>query len=86
MRSPGALSSHTTFPVFLSTAMIAGARGLGMFTWLSSWPLLVPTKSRSPQDTGEEFDMLCGETPSSSIMSSFQTMSPSVWPVSFSSL
>src|SRR5262245_39418427 len=43
MRSSTELSSHTTFPVFLLTAMIDGARGDGMFTWLSSWPFDVLT-------------------------------------------
>src|SRR5215204_7236578 len=37
------LSSQTSLPVFLLTAMIDGARGDGMLTWLSSWPLEVLT-------------------------------------------
>ena len=41
--SPTELSSQTSFPVFLLTAMIAGARGEGMLTWLSSWPFEVLT-------------------------------------------
>src|SRR5215212_8410065 len=38
MRSSTELSSHTSLPVFLLSAMIDGARGDGMLTWLSSWP------------------------------------------------
>src|SRR5215510_10463831 len=38
MRSSTELSSHTSFPVFLLRAMMAGARGDGMCTWLSSCP------------------------------------------------
>ena len=41
--SPTELSSHTSLPVVLSTAMIDGAFGDGMLTWLSSWPLPVLT-------------------------------------------
>ena len=41
--SPGEPSSQTTLPVFLLTAMMAGARGDGMLTWLSSWPFDVLT-------------------------------------------
>src|SRR5688572_1874778 len=52
------LSSHTSLPVVLLSAMIAGAFGEGMFTWLSSWPFDVLTKSRSPQTTGDEFARL----------------------------
>src|SRR5262245_39280587 len=48
IRSPTELSSHTSLPVFLLMAMIAGAFGDGMLTWLSSWPLDVLTKIRSP--------------------------------------
>ena len=59
--SPGEPSSHATLPVSLFTAMIAGARGEGMLTWLSSWPLDVLTKIRSPQTTGEELARLCGK-------------------------
>ena len=40
--------------------MIAGARGDGMLTWLSSWPFEVLTNIRSPQITGDEFARLCG--------------------------
>src|SRR5687768_11435607 len=54
MRSSTELSSQTSFPVVLLTAMIDGARGDGMFTWLSSWPFDVLTKMRSPQTTGDE--------------------------------
>src|SRR5262249_20593683 len=84
MRSSTELSSHTSLPVFLFTAMIAGAFGDGMCTWLSSWPLDVLTYTRSPQMTGEEFDMLCGYDPTSSIMSNDQMTSASYGPVSFS--
>ena len=52
--------------------MIAGAFGDGMWTWLSSCPFDVLTKIRSPQMTGDEFDMLCGYEPTSSIMSNDQ--------------
>jgi hypothetical protein len=41
--SPGLASSQTTFPVFLATAMMAGAFGEGMLTWLSSCPFEVET-------------------------------------------
>ena len=69
IRSPTELSSHTSLPVFLLTAMIAGAFGDGTLTWLSSWPFDVLTKMRFPYTTGDEFAMLCCSTPSSSIMS-----------------
>jgi hypothetical protein len=46
--SPGEASSHATLPVFLLTAMMAGAFGDGMLTWLSSWPFDVFTNTRSP--------------------------------------
>src|SRR5450631_2944071 len=46
--SPTLLTSHTFLPVFLLTAIIEGARGDGMWTWLSSWPLDVLTNRRSP--------------------------------------
>src|SRR3990170_1969721 len=36
MRSSTELSSHASFPVFLLRAMMDGARGDGIFTWLSS--------------------------------------------------
>ena len=72
MRSPTELSSQASLPVCLLTAMMDGARGEGMCTWLSSWPLEVLTKIRSPYDTGEELDILCGWDPTSSIMSNFQ--------------
>src|SRR6266850_7616965 len=86
MRSSTELSSHTSLPVFLLIAMIAGARGEGMCTWLSSCPFDVLTNSRSPQITGDEFDMLCGYDPTSSIMSNIQMASASFGPVSFSSV
>src|SRR5688572_32796574 len=37
------LSSHTSFPVFLSSAMMPGDFGDGTLTWLSSWPFEVLT-------------------------------------------
>src|SRR6266481_8916540 len=80
------LSSHTSLPVVLLTAMIAGAFGEGMCTWLSSCPFDVLTNTRSPQMTGDEFDMLCGYDPTSSIMSNDQMTSASFGPVSFSSV
>src|SRR5262245_66181909 len=86
MRSSTELSSHTSLPVFLLMSMIHGARGDGMFTWLSSWPFEVDTYTKSPQITGDEFDMLCGYDPTSSIMSNDQMMSASFGPVSFSSV
>ena len=43
MRSSTELSSQMSAPVCLFSAMIAGARGDGMFTWLSSWPFEVLT-------------------------------------------
>src|SRR4051794_9112531 len=42
--SPTELSSHTSLPVVLSTAMMAGAFGDGTLTWLSSCPLDVFTR------------------------------------------
>src|SRR5262245_13381045 len=39
MRSSTELSSHASFPVFLLIAMIDGAFGDGICTWLSSCPL-----------------------------------------------
>ena len=66
--------------------MIAGAFGDGMCTWLSSCPFDVLTNTRSPQMTGDEFDMLCGYDPTSSIMSNDQMTSASAGPVSFSSV
>src|SRR5687768_243269 len=39
--SPTELSSHTSLPVVLSTAMTDGAFGDGTLTWLSSWPFEV---------------------------------------------
>src|ERR1035438_6737450 len=75
--SPTLFTSHASLPVFLLTAIMDGARGDGMCTWLSSCPLEVLTKTRSPKDTGDELDMLCGEEPTSSIMSNFQiTLAP----------
>ena len=83
---PTELSSHTSLPVFLLSAMIAGAFGDGTLTWLSSWPLEVLTKIKSPKITGDEFDRLCGYDPTSSIMSNAQMPSASFGPVSFSSV
>src|SRR4030095_12576962 len=60
IRSSTELSSHTSLPVFLSIAMIEGARGDGMLTWLSSWPFEVLRKIRLPHITGDEFARLCG--------------------------
>jgi hypothetical protein len=37
-----------SLPVFLLTAMIAGAFGAGILTWLSSCPFEVLTKTMSP--------------------------------------
>ena len=59
-------------------ATIAGARGEGTLTWLSSWPFEVLTKMRSPQDTGLELARLWGDEPTSAIMSNRQTTSASV--------
>src|SRR4051812_2577917 len=41
--SPGEASSHTSLPVFLSSAMSAGDFGDGTLTWLSSCPFDVLT-------------------------------------------
>src|SRR5215472_2434789 len=77
IRSPTLFTSHASLPVFLFTAIMDGARGDGMCTWLSSCPLEVLTKMRSPYETGDEFDMLCGDEPTSSIMSNLQiTLAP----------
>src|SRR5438105_9335420 len=86
IRSSTELSSQTSLPVFLLIAMIAGAFGDGMWTWLSSCPFDVLTYSRSPRITGDEFDMLCGYEPTSSIMSNDQMTSASFGPLSFSSV
>src|SRR6266508_2359428 len=86
IRSSTELSSHSSFPVFLFRAMIAGALGDGIWTWLSSCPLDVLMNTRSPRMTGEEFDMLCGYEPTSSIMSNDQITSASCSLVSFSSV
>src|SRR4030095_6230024 len=83
---PTELSSHASLPVVLLIAMIAGAFGDGMLTWLSSCPFDVLTKIRSPNDTGDEFDRLCGYEPTSSIMSNDHSVSASCGPVSFSSV
>src|SRR5579862_1328093 len=72
MRSPTLFTSHTFLPVFLSSAIMEGARGDGMCTWLSSCPFAVPTNTRLPYETGDEFAILCGDEPTSSIMSYFQ--------------
>src|SRR5688500_4007589 len=81
---PTELSSHTSLPVSLLSAMIDGAFGDGTLTWLSSWPFDVVTKRRSPKITGDEFARLCGYEPTSSIMSNVQMPSASFGPVSFS--
>src|SRR5262245_40357443 len=86
MRSSTELSSHTSLPVVLLSAMTEGALVDGMCTWASSWPFDVLTNTRSPQMTGEEFDRLWGYDPTSSIMSKAQITSASFWPVSFSSV
>src|SRR4051812_16933154 len=86
MRPPAEASSHISFPVFLLIAIIDGALGDGMWTWASSCPLEVLTNNRSPRMTGDEFDMLCGYDPTSSIMSNDQMTSASFCPVSFSSV
>src|SRR6185312_4500485 len=86
MRSWTELSSHASSPVTLSSAMIAGAFGDGMWTWLSSCPFDVLTYTRSPKMTGDEFDMLCGYEPTSSIMSNDQMTSASFMPDNFSSV
>src|SRR3972149_4336282 len=39
--SPGDASSHTSFPVFLLSAMIAGTFAEGVLTWPSAWQLPV---------------------------------------------
>ena len=63
-----------------------GASGAGMLMWPSSTPLAVMTKSMSPTMSGEQVARLCGKTPRSLIMSSFQTISPSRSLLYFSSL
>src|SRR5216684_9188189 len=68
---PGELSCQTTFPVFLLTAIKLGASGDGILASPSrlSTPLLVQAKTKSPATNGEQFDILCGKTLSSFIMS-----------------
>ena len=83
--SPTELSSHFSLPLSMSSAMIDGAFGEGTLTWLSSWPLPVLQYSRPPSATGEQLARLCGNAPTSSIMSNVQRMSGSSLPVSFSS-
>ena len=68
MRSSTELSSHTSLPVLVSMAMIDGAFGDGMLTWLSSWPFGAE-EDQVLSDTGDELDRLCGNEPTSSIMS-----------------
>ena len=52
---------HSTLPVFLSTAMKLGARGVGMLMCPSSTPLLVTTKSMSPTTSGEQVGQVVRE-------------------------
>ena len=75
-----------TLPVYLFTARKLGALGAGMTLCPSSTPLPVTTNTMSPSIAGEHADMLCGKTPNSLIMSSFQTTSPSILSVSFSAV
>ena len=83
---PGELSVHSTLPVFLSMARKLGASGAGTNLCSSSMPLDVQTNSTSPAAVIEQLLMLCGETPSSFIMSTTQMTSAS-WLVSaFSSM
>src|SRR5262245_50014814 len=83
---PTELSSQASLPVVLLIAMIDGALGDGMLTWLSSCPFDVLTKMRSPNATGDEFARLCGYDPTSSIMSNDHNASASCGPVNFSSV
>src|ERR1019366_7815692 len=71
--SPTLFTCQASLPVFLSTAIMEGARGAGTRWRFSSWPLDVPAITRSPKETGDEFAWLRGDTPSSLIMSNFHT-------------
>ena len=54
----------------MSIAMIDGAFGDGMLTWLSSWPLPVLTVQQvADRSPASELARLCGNVPTSSIMS-----------------
>ena len=58
--------------MFLLTQMKLGASARGIAMWLSSTPLDVLTNSKSPAAVTEQLHMLCWDTPSWFIMSSFQ--------------
>src|SRR5215510_3150646 len=76
-----ASSSPKNSPVFLLSAMKLGELGEGMFEWVQSWPFEVQANTVSSAMITEQFDALCGNTPSSSIMSYFQMMSASLGPI-----
>src|SRR5688500_14344426 len=76
-----ALSSATSLPVFLFDAMKLGEFGEGMFTCVQSCPFDVQANTKSSATSTEQFDALCGHTPSSSILSYFQMMSASFGPI-----
>src|ERR1039457_7080513 len=81
MRGPiFASSSARNSPVRLSSAMRLGALGEGMLECVQSCPLDVFTYTTSPIISGAQSDALCGNTPSSLIMSYCQMMSASFGP------
>src|ERR1035438_1359064 len=75
-----ASSSARNSPVRLSSAIRLGALGEGMFECVQSCPLDVFTYTMSPMTNGAQSDALCGNTPSSPIMSYCQMMSASFGP------
>src|SRR6478609_716671 len=85
MFRPGRLLFQISFPVFLFRQTKLGASGNGMLMWFSSTPLAVVTYSRSPTMSGEQSDMLCGNTLNWSIRLTDQRTSPSMglWYFSF---
>src|SRR5436190_604889 len=75
-----ASSSATNSPVFLLRAIKLGESGDGMFECVQSCPLDVQAYTRSSRTSTEQLEALCGNTPSSSIISYFQMMSASLGP------
>src|SRR5687768_7699195 len=79
IRSSTELSSQTSFPVFLLTAMIDGARGEGTLTWLSSCPFDVVPQTRSPEPNRDQWPMFGAESPAPPLMAKDHTTSPAPW-------
>ena len=64
-----ASSSPLSSPVLASKAIKLGDNGDGTFECVQSCPLEVQAYTISPTTMTEQFEALCGNTPSSSIMS-----------------